>query len=100
MQADEMKRALALAALLAAACGGPAGPQPTELTPIENPRETRLLWTQTLREVYPYTDAFLNSQPIPEASRFSFFPALVGDAIYTAASRRKTTPRPAGSAGA
>jgi len=80
-----MKRALVLAALLVAACGAPSGPQPTELAPIENPRETRLLWTQTLREVYPYTDAFLNSQPIPEAERFSFFPALVGDAIYSAA---------------
>jgi outer membrane protein assembly factor BamB len=71
--------------LLVAACGAPSGPQPTELTPIESPRETRVLWAQTLRELYPYGDEFLSSAPIPEASRFLFFPALVGEAIFAAA---------------
>jgi outer membrane protein assembly factor BamB len=78
-------RAACGAALLVAACGAPTGPQPTELVPLDNPRPTRVMWVQTLREIYPYSDEFLNSAPIPEAWRFVFFPALVGEAIFATA---------------
>lgn len=78
-------RALALGSLvLLAACPSAPGIQPAELTPIENPRATRLLWLQTLRELYPYSDEFLASMPIADAARFVFFPVLVGDAVYAA----------------
>lgn len=64
-----MKRLNALALLLAAACSGPTGPQPAELQPIPKPREVRVLW----------------SANVGAGQRFTFFPALVGDAVYAGA---------------
>jgi outer membrane protein assembly factor BamB len=64
-----VRRPSALALLLAAACSGPSGPQPAELQPIAKPREVRLLW----------------SASVGAGERFTFFPALVGDAVYAAA---------------
>jgi len=83
--AAAVRRAAALGSLaLLAACPSTPGLQPTELKPIEEPRETRLLWLQTLRELYPYSDEFLASMPIADAARFVFFPVVVGDSVYAA----------------
>ena len=67
---------LALAVLLAG-CGSfldsitgkSSGPKPAELTPLANPRPVRVLW----------------SARIGNADRFTFSPALAGDAVYAAA---------------
>ena len=74
----------ALAALLAAGCSGTPGPTPAELTPLENPRETRLLWYASITEVDRYSEATFLAGPSPEADRFIFFPAQVDGAIYAA----------------
>ncbi len=64
-------RPLAVAAglMLAAACSGPAGPQPAELKDLEKPQEVKLVW---------HAD-------VGAAERFTFFPAPAGDAVYSAA---------------
>jgi outer membrane protein assembly factor BamB len=59
----------ALAAALAlAGCGGSEGPKPAELVDIPNAKHVRVLW----------------SAGTSSADSFTFFPALVGDAIYVA----------------
>ena len=62
-------RVLIAALALLAACSGPSGPPPAELQPLENPRAVKLLW----------------SANVGEGERFTFIPALVADAVYTAA---------------
>jgi outer membrane protein assembly factor BamB len=61
--------ALVAAALTAAACSSPSGPKPAELQRLEKPLEVRVLW----------------SARIGYADRFTFFPAVVGDAVFAAA---------------
>lgn len=60
--------AAAAAALALAGCGGAEGPKPAELVDIPNAKEVRVLW----------------SAGAGSAGSFTFFPALVGDAIYVA----------------
>jgi len=62
-------RVLIASVALLAACSGPSGPPPAELQRLENPREVRLLW----------------SANVGAGERFTFIPALVADAVYTAA---------------
>jgi outer membrane protein assembly factor BamB len=61
-------RALLLAAALSA-CSSPSGPKPAPLPPLERAPEVRALW----------------SAHVGSAGRFTFTPALVGDAVYAAA---------------
>jgi outer membrane protein assembly factor BamB len=56
---------------------------PAELTPLENARETQLLWSASLTEGDRYSASAFTA-PLPDADRFIFFPAQVGDAIYAA----------------
>jgi outer membrane protein assembly factor BamB len=69
-----MPRVLLLAMVLAVSgCdwlrGGPPGPKPAELPALSNPQPVRVLW----------------SASAGSADRFTFFPALVGDAVFAAA---------------
>ena len=57
------------AALLAAACSGPSGPEPAALVYLEKPQPVRVLWAQN----------------VGSSENFTFTPALVGDALYAAA---------------
>jgi outer membrane protein assembly factor BamB len=61
--------ALALLALGLAACSSPSGPKPAALPELSEPREARVLW----------------SAQVGSAERFTFSPALVGEAVYAAA---------------
>ena len=80
--AAEVRRLAVLGALaLLAACGSTPGPQPAELTPIENPRPLRVLWSTSLAP----EDRFGNwppPPPDPSSDRWVFFPVLVGDAVF------------------
>jgi outer membrane protein assembly factor BamB len=65
-----MRRSLAAAAaLVLAACSSSGGPKPAELPRIANPKEVRLLW----------------SADAGSGGKYTFFPALTGEAIYVAA---------------
>ncbi len=75
--------AAALAAAMLAGCSGSTGPMPAELMPLENPRETQLLWYASLTEGDRYSTSAFTAPPA-DADRFVFFPAQVGDAIYAA----------------
>ncbi|HYT47515.1 MAG TPA: outer membrane protein assembly factor BamB [Burkholderiales bacterium] len=75
--------AAALAAAMLAGCSGSTGPMPAELTPLENPRETQVLWYASLTEGDRYSASAFTAPPA-DAERFVFFPAQVGDAIYAA----------------
>ena len=77
-----MKRLAALAAALVAGCAGTPGPQPAELTAIENPRPLRVLWSASLAEHDRYGADWPPPAPNVSADRWVFFPTLVGDAIY------------------
>ena len=77
-----MKRILALALLALAGCSGTSGPAPAELTPIDNPRPLRLLWTAALGQDDSYGAAWPPPPPATDADRWIFFPVLVGDAVY------------------
>jgi outer membrane protein assembly factor BamB len=61
-------RALLLAAAVSA-CSSPSGPKPAPLPPLERAPEVRALW----------------SARVGSAERFTFSPAVVGDAIFAAA---------------
>ena len=62
-------RAAALAAALAlGACSSSKGPEPAPLPELVNPKEVRLLW----------------SADAGPGDRFTFFPAVVGGAVYAA----------------
>ena len=50
-------------------CSSPSGPKPAEVPNIERPQEVRVLW----------------SASVGEADRFTFSPAIVGDAVFAAA---------------
>jgi len=78
-----VRYAAALASAMLAGCSGTSGPTPAELTPLENPRETRLLWYASLTETDRYDESAFPAPPA-DAERFVFFPAQVGDAIYAA----------------
>ena len=82
MRLAELRRLAILAALaLLAACGSTPGPQPAELTVLDNPRPLRVLWSTSLNEDLRYTADW--PPPIVEGGdRWVFFPVLVGDAIY------------------
>jgi outer membrane protein assembly factor BamB len=78
-----VRRAASLFLLALAACSGTPGPQPAELTPLENPRPLRVLWSTALAEtVNPYAADWPPPPPNEAADRWIFFPVLVGDAIY------------------
>lgn len=78
-----MPRVAALFLLALAACSGTPGPQPTELTPLENPRPLRVLWSASLDENFnPYTSDWPPPLKEDAAGRWVFFPVLVGDAVY------------------
>jgi len=78
-----MRRLIAAAALaLIAGCGGTTGPQPAELTPLENPKPLRVLWSSSLAESDRYGNDWPPPPPPEIADRWIFFPTLVGDAIY------------------
>jgi outer membrane protein assembly factor BamB len=64
-----LRAALAAGALLLAACSTNSGPQPAELTALQQARETRLLW----------------SAVVGPAGAFVFTPALAGDGVVAAA---------------
>jgi outer membrane protein assembly factor BamB len=81
LSAVEVKRILPLALLGLAACGSTPGPQPAELTPIENPRPLRVLWSTNVNA----EDRFIDWPPPPQdpmSDRWVFFPVLVGDAVF------------------
>ena len=80
----EVRRLAALAALaLLAACGsGSPGPQPAELTALENPRPLRVLWSSSLSDREPYSADWPPPPPPEFGDRWIFFPILVGDAVY------------------
>jgi outer membrane protein assembly factor BamB len=82
MRVAELRRLVTLAALaLLAACGSTPGPQPAELTVLENPRPLRVLWSASLAEDLRYSADW--PPPLVEGGeRWVFFPVLVGDAIY------------------
>jgi outer membrane protein assembly factor BamB len=63
------RRVLAATVALLAACSSPSGPKPAALEQLSDPRGVRVLW----------------SANVGRADRFTFFPALVGDAVYAAA---------------
>ena len=74
-------RAALLALALAAGCGSTPGPQPAELTALENPRPLRVLWSASLAEHDRYGASW--PPPLVEGGdRWVFFPVLVGDAVY------------------
>jgi len=78
-----MRRLATLVALAAlAACGGTPGPQPAELTVLENPRPLRVLWSTSLVDDLRYGAADWPPPLIESGERWVFFPVLVGDAIY------------------
>ena len=86
-----MRRILPLLLLAIAGCSGTPGPQPAELTPIDNPKPLRVLWSAYLQE----DERFGNWPPPPpseSSDRWIFFPVLVGDAVY-ATSREGTLVR-------
>ena len=56
-------------ALLCGACSSTSGPEPAELTRIDNPKRVRVLW----------------STNVGAAERFTFLPALAGGSVYAAA---------------
>lgn len=65
-----MRGALAILACAAlAACSTPSGPKPAELQPIPGAKPVRVLW----------------SANVGAAERFTFTPAVVGEAVYAAA---------------
>jgi len=80
----EVRRLAALAALaLLGACGsGSPGPQPAELTALENPRPLRVLWSSSLSDREPYSADWPPPPPAEFGDRWIFFPILVGDAVY------------------
>ncbi len=85
-----LRRFAALAVAFLAGCSGTPGPAPAELTPLENPRPLRVLWSTTLSEFDRYGGW---PPPIVEGSdRWVFFPVLIGDAVY-ATSREGTLVR-------
>lgn len=78
-----MRRLVPLLLLGLAACGGTSGPQPADLTPLDNPRLLRVLWSTQLAETRnPYNADWPPPPPDVAADRWIFFPALVGDAVY------------------
>ena len=78
-----MRRIVPLLLLGLAACGGTPGPQPADLTPLDNPRQLRVLWSAQLAEVRsPYSADWPPPPPDIAADRWIFFPVLVGDAVY------------------
>lgn len=86
-----MRRILPLLLLAIAGCTGTPGPQPAELTPIDNAKPLRVLWSAYLQE----DERFANWPPPPpseSSDRWIFFPVLVGDAVY-ATSREGTLVR-------
>ena len=86
-----MRRILPLLLLAIAGCTGAPGPQPAELTPIDNAKPLRVLWSAYLQE----DERFGNWPPPPpseSSDRWVFFPVLVGDAVY-ATSREGTLVR-------
>jgi outer membrane protein assembly factor BamB len=64
-----VRHAALAAVLVLAACSGPSGPQPAELTRLERPRDVKVLW----------------SSNVGPADRFTFAPALAGGSVYAAA---------------
>jgi outer membrane protein assembly factor BamB len=65
-----MRIVAALALLLAAGCAGKSvGPNPAELAEIDKPQRVRVVWSARVGDAEPYI----------------FSPALVGEAVYTAA---------------
>ena len=86
-----MRRILPLLLLAIAGCTGTPGPQPAELTSIDNAKPLRVLWSAYLQE----DERFANWPPPPpseSSDRWIFFPVLVGDAVY-ATSREGTLVR-------
>jgi outer membrane protein assembly factor BamB len=78
-----VRRLAPLFLLALAACSGTPGPQPAELTPLENPQPLRVLWSTALAETgNPYGADWPPPPPNEAADRWIFFPVLVGDAIY------------------
>lgn len=77
-----MKRIAALALLALAGCSGTSGPQPAELTPVENARPLRVLWSASLTESNRYGNDWPPPPPSESSDRWIFFPVLVGDAVY------------------
>jgi outer membrane protein assembly factor BamB len=77
-----VRRVLPLLLLVLAGCGGSPGPQPAELTLLENPRPLRVLWSTSLVEEERYGNDWPPPPPSASADRWVFFPTLVGDAIY------------------
>jgi outer membrane protein assembly factor BamB len=79
-----LRRFLAWLPLLAlAGCGSTPGPQPAELKPLENPKPLRVLWSTSLNEDYRFGN-WPPPPPDPSSDRWTFFPVLVGDAVYAA----------------
>jgi outer membrane protein assembly factor BamB len=76
-----MRRILPVALLALAGCGGTPGPQPADLIPLENPRPLRVLWSASLNEDYRFGN-WPPPPPDPASERWTFFPVLVGDAVY------------------
>ena len=79
--AEQRQVAAVVALALLAACTGTPGPQPAELTALENPRPLRVLWSVSLIED-PRYNADWPPPPVEGGDRWIFFPVLVGDAIY------------------
>jgi len=73
-----------LAALALAGCSGTPGPQPAELTPLENAKPLRVLWSASLTESNRYGNDWPPPPPSESSDRWIFFPVLVGDAVYAA----------------
>ena len=80
-----MRRCIPLLLLALAACGGTQGPQPAELTPLEDPKPLRVLWSTSLADSgNPFGADWPPPPPNEAADRWIFFPVLVGDAVYAA----------------
>jgi outer membrane protein assembly factor BamB len=78
-----MRHLAVLGALaLVAGCSGTSGPLPAELTPLENPKPLRLLWSASLAESSIYGNDWPPPPPDPASDRWIFFPILIGDAVY------------------
>lgn len=79
--AEAARRALPATFALLAACTGTPGPQPADLTPLDNARPLRVLWSASLSEYDRYGASW--PPPLVEGGdRWVFFPVLVGDAVF------------------
>ena len=76
-----MRRIVPLLLLALAGCGGTPGPQPAELTALDNPKPLRVLWSASLGDEDPF-GSWPPPPPSVSADRWIYFPVLVGDAIY------------------